>query len=344
MPTRTVFDKTELHLVRVFHTVISESSVSRAALRLAMTQPAVSAQLRRLRELIGDPLLVRSGTGMVPTEVALQLLEPAATLLRSAEQLFGGKVSARAFDPAAAEVEFRIAASDYLDPTFLPALVTRLRLQAPRARLTVHALSADFDYRARLARGELDLAIGNWLEPPDELHLGRLFTDEVVCLVAADHPARREPQRWTVQRYLECDHVAPTPLHAGAAGVIDEHLARQGLVRHIVVRSPHFALVPAMLARSHLVLTTGRQFCRRHVELAEQLSAQGTGQPKLAILPCPVHFPPMVYFQLWHEVSHAAASLRWLRELVRDVARGLAVPAGGAAGGPAGAVLAEGGA
>jgi hypothetical protein len=99
-----------------------------------------------------------------------------------------------------------------------------------------------------------------------------------------------------------------------------------------------------MLARSHLVLTTGRQFCRRHVELAEQLSAQGTGQPKLAILPCPVHFPPMVYFQLWHEVSHAAASLRWLRELVRDVARGLAVPAGGAAGGPAGAVLAEGGA
>jgi DNA-binding transcriptional LysR family regulator len=312
MVTRAVFDKTELHLVRVFHTVISESSVSRAALRLASTQPAVSAQLKRLRELIGDPLLVRSGTGMVPTEVALQLLEPAATLLRSAEQLFGGKVGTRAFQPAAAEVEFRIAASDYLDPTFLPALVTRLRSEAPNARISVQALSADFDYRARLARGELDLVIGNWLEPPGELHLGRLFTDEVVCLVAADHPAVRQPPEWTLARYLGADHVAPTALHAGAAGVIDEHLARQGLARRIVVRSPHFALVPAMVARSRLVLTTGRSFCERHL-----------GQGPLAIVPCPVGFPPMVYYQLWHEVSHAAASLRWLRETVRDVARAL---------------------
>lgn len=313
MVNRALFDKTELHLVRVFHTLISESSVSRAALRLSSTQPAVSAQLRRLRELIGDPLLVRSGTGMVPTEVALQLLEPAATLLRSAEQLFGGKVGVRAFDPAAAEVEFRLAASDYLDPGFLPALVTRLRQAAPNARVTVHALSADFDYRARLARGELDLVIGNWLEPPGELHLGRLFADEVVCLVAADHPAVREPQRWTLPRYLEADHVAPTPLHAGAAGVIDEQLARQGLARRIVVRSPHFALVPAMLARSRLVLTTGRRFCERHLGRADL--------PPLAIVPCPAAFPPMVYYQLWHEVSHAAASLRWLRETVRDVAR-----------------------
>lgn len=319
MVNRALFDKTELHLVRVFHTLISESSVSRAALRLSSTQPAVSAQLRRLRALIGDPLLVRSGPGMVPTEVALQLLEPAATLLRSAEQLFGGKVGARAFEPAAAEVEFRLAASDYLDPGFLPALVTRLRQAAPNARVTVHALSADFDYRARLARGELDLVIGNWLEPPGELHLGRLFADEVVCLVAADHPAVREPQRWTLARYLEADHVAPTPLHAGAAGVIDEQLARQGLARRIVVRSPHFALVPAMLAHSRLVLTTGRRFCERHLGRADL--------PPLAIVPCPVAFPPMVYYQLWHEVSHAAASLRWLRETVRDVARAATAPA-----------------
>ena len=82
MAERAVFDKIELYLVRVLYTVISERSVSKAALRLATTQPAVSAQLKRLRDLTGDPLLVRSGHGMAPTDVALQLLEPAGAILR----------------------------------------------------------------------------------------------------------------------------------------------------------------------------------------------------------------------------------------------------------------------
>ncbi|PXW97076.1 DNA-binding transcriptional LysR family regulator [Sphaerotilus hippei] len=313
MANRAVFDKIELHLVRVFHTVISERSVSRAAVQLGSTQPAVSAQLKRLRALVGDPLLVRSGAGMVPTEVALQLLGTAADLLRSAEQLFGGKVSARAFSPQGSEVEFRIAASDYLDPLFLPALVARLRREAPLARVTLHALSAEYDYRARLARGEVDLVIGNWLEPPGELHLGRLYADEIVCLVGEDHPAVRSPRSWTVERYLAAEHVAPTPMHAGALGFIDEHLARAGLQRHIAVRSPHFSLVPALLAQTHLVLTTGRLFCGRYL-----------AQLPLRIVRCPMAFPSLSYYQLWHDVSHSAASLRWLREMVRDVARGLA--------------------
>jgi DNA-binding transcriptional LysR family regulator len=312
MESRTIFDKIELHLVRVLHTVITERSVSRAAMRLASTQPAVSAQLKRLRALTGDPLLVRAGPGMVPTDVALQLLGPAETLLRSAEQLFGGKIGERAFSPQGEAVEFRIAASDYLDPTFLPALVARIKQAAPRARLTIHALSADYDYRARLARGEVDLVIGNWLEPPGELHLGRLFSDEIVCLVAEDHAAVRSPRSWTLERYLEAEHVAPTALHAGARGVIDDHLAQLGKTRRIAVRSPHFALVPLMLAQTQLVLTTGRLFCQRYLDLLP-----------LRIVRCPVNFPAMTYYQLWHDVSHNAASLRWLRETVRDVARGL---------------------
>jgi DNA-binding transcriptional LysR family regulator len=252
---------------------------------------------------------------MVPTAVALQLLEPAETLLRSAGQLFGGKSGARAFSAVGSEVEFRIAASDYLDPTFLPALIARLRLEAPRARVTIHSLSDEFDYRAQLARGDVDLVIGNWLEPPEELHLGRLFSDEIVCLVSADHVAVRSPRTWTLERYLECDHVAPTAMHAGGRGVIDEHLERQGLSRHIVVRSPHFALVPSMLAQTSLVLTTGRLFCQRY-----------TAHLPLRIVRCPVGFPAMTYYQLWHDVSHRADSLRWLRETVRDVARTLTAP------------------
>ena len=123
-----MFDKIDLHLIRVLHTVLTERSVSRAALRLGMYQPAVSAALKRLRELAGDPLLVRSGASMVPTEAGLRMIAPAADILRSAEVLFS---DARAFDPATARHTFSLAASDYLDPLFLPQLVTQLKSAAP---------------------------------------------------------------------------------------------------------------------------------------------------------------------------------------------------------------------
>src|SRR5512146_3274311 len=97
MTQRADFDKIELYLIRVLHTLITERSVSRAALKLASTQPAVSAQLKRLRQLTGDPLLVRAGQQMQPTATALALVEPAGRLLREAEQLFGPKARARSF-------------------------------------------------------------------------------------------------------------------------------------------------------------------------------------------------------------------------------------------------------
>src|SRR5690606_41658047 len=107
------FERIDLHLFRVLHTVLTERSVSRAALKLGMYQPAVSAALKRLRELAGDPLLVRSGAGMVPTVAGLRMIEPAADILRSAERLFS---EARSFDPATAHHTFSLAASDYMEP------------------------------------------------------------------------------------------------------------------------------------------------------------------------------------------------------------------------------------
>ena len=318
MAQRGDFDKIELHLIRVLQTLITERSVSRAAVRLNSTQPAVSAQLKRLRALTGDPLLVRAGNGMTPTETALQLLDPASRLLQDADRLFSPRSRQRAFEPAASALTFRIAASDYLDPLFLPELVARLKHEAPQVRLELLPLSGEFDYRRSLAQGEVDLVIGNWLEPPGELHLGRLMSDEIVCLVAEDHPASRLSARaWTVERYLGCEHVAPTPLHANrsgsAPGVIDEHLGSLGLQRDIVVRSAHFSLIPLMVAQSLLVLTTGRQFCSRYVDSLP-----------VRIVRCPVAFPPLTYYQLWHDLTHVSTAGRWLREQVREVARNLA--------------------
>jgi DNA-binding transcriptional LysR family regulator len=315
MTLRADFDKIELHLVRVLHTVITERSVSRAALKLGLTQPAVSAHLRRLRELTGDALLVRSGNAMAPTPNALDLLEPAATVLREAERLFGARQRSRSFDPQTAAWSFRVAASDYLDPLFLPQLVAHIKHEAPLVQLDLVPLTAEFDVRRALASGEVDLVVGNWLEPPEELHLGRLLTDEVVCLVNQDHPAVRSARGWSVERYLDCEHVAPTPLHTGreALGVIDAYLDAQGLHRRVTVRSAHFGQIPQMVAASLLVLTTGRQFCQRYVH-----------HLPVRIVRCPVAFPPMSYYQLWHDRTHPSAAHRWFREQVRDVARALA--------------------
>ena len=306
----SMFDKIDLHLIRVLHTVLTERSVSRAALRLGMYQPAVSASLKRLRELAGDPLLVRSGASMVPTVAGLRMIEPAAEILRSAEMLFS---DARSFDPVTAHQTFSLAASDYLDPLFLPQLVTQLKSAAPNCGIDIHPLSADADYRAHLAQGHYDVVIGNWPKPPQELHLGRLFGDEVVSLVANHHPAAR--RGWDVEAWLAAEHIAPTPTHPGARGFIDEHLASLGLVRNITARCPHFGLIPAMVAGSLLVLTTGRQYAERFI-----------GVLPVQVLACPVPFPRMMYYQLWHERTHASSAGRWLREQIKGVAASLRRP------------------
>ena len=302
-----MLDKIDLHLIRVLHTVLTERSVSRAAIRLGMHQPAVSGALKRLRDLSGDPLLVRSGAKMVPTVAALRMIEPAASILRSAEVLFS---DARSFDPTTATHTFSLAASDYLDPVFLPRLVAQLKRLAPHCPIEIHPLSASFDYRHHLAQGDIDVVIGNWLTPPGDLHLGQLFTDEVVCLVSAQHPAVR--RGWDLNAWLEAEHIAPTPTHLGARGVIDEHLASLGLRRNITARCPHFGLIPDMVAGSLLVMTTGRQYCARFVDSLE-----------VRILQVPVPFPPLQYYQLWHERTHASAASRWLREQIRAVAGAL---------------------
>ena len=302
-----VFDRIDLHLIRVLHTVLTEGSVSRAAMRLGMHQPAVSAALRRLRELSGDALLVRSGAGMVPTAVGLRMIEPAASILRDAQTLFS---NARSFDPATSTQTLRLSASDYLDPQFLPQLVAGIKAKAPQLNLEIRPLSEDGDYRSHLAEGRVDIVIGNWTSPPEELHLGRLFDDEVVCLVAQHHPMLR--RSWSVQDWLAAEHIAPTPAYPGAQGFIDEHLAARGMTRRITVRCPYFGLIPSMVASSLLILTTGRQYCERFL-----------AQLPLKILPAPVDFPRMVYYQLWHDRTHASSAARWLRERVRDVAQSL---------------------
>ncbi|VTU26078.1 hypothetical protein SRS16CHR_03786 [Variovorax sp. SRS16] len=310
MRDQALFDKIDLHLIRILHTVLTDRSVSRAAIRLGMYQPAVSAALKRLRELSGDPLLVRSGAGMVPTDAGLRMIEPSAAILRSAEVLFS---DARGFEPQTAVTTFRIAASDYLDPLFLPTLVAQVKSNAPLCGIEIHPLSPDSDYHAHLSLGHVDLVIGNWLKPPEDLHMSRLFGDEIVSLVNKDHPAVR--RGWDADTWLAAEHIAPTPTHPGARGIVDQMLDELDMQRNITARCAHFGLIPDMVASSLLVLTTGRQYCERFI-------------PRLPvkILECPVVLPRLMYYQLWHERTHSSSSARWLRERIKSVAASLRPP------------------
>jgi len=121
-------------------------------------------------------------------------------------------------------------------------------------------------------------------------------------------------RKWDAAAWLAAEHIAPTATHPGARGVIDEHLEDKGLRRNITARCPHFGLIPDMVAASLLVLTTGRQYCERY-----------TQRLPVKILDCPVKFPRLMYYQLWHERTHSSSSAKWLRERIKSVASALRI-------------------
>jgi DNA-binding transcriptional LysR family regulator len=301
----------DIHLIRILYLLLVEKNVSRVALKLNQPQPSISASLRKLRELTGDPLLVRGARGMVPTEHGASLLVPAKRILDETESLFAKKT---AFVPQEATRTFHIAAPDYLDSQFLPNVVAALRRGSPNSRVVIHSLGAGMDYLRMLSDGDVDLVIANWDEPPAHLHLSKLFEDPIVCTMRADSPyAKRTAfDAMTVEEYLSLPHVAPSQILPGYQGVIDAFLERQGMQRKIAVESPYFGLIPYMLTQTDLVLTTGRQFMRFYEKTLP-----------LKTFALPIKFPPMRFYQLWHERVHQSPEHKWLRDHVTAAARAL---------------------
>jgi len=299
----------DLHLIRILYLLLVEKNVSRVALKLNQPQPSISASLRKLRELTGDPLLVRGARGMVPTQHGESLLKPAKRILDETESLFVRKAP---FKPEQATRTFHIAAPDYLDARFLPNVVALLRRGSPNSRVVIHALGPGLDYLRMLSDGDMDLVIANWDEPPAHLHISKLFEDPIICTMRADSPyARRTaPDAMTLEDYLDLPHVAPTQMLPGYHGVIDAHLERQGLQRRVAVESPYFGVIPYMLTQSDLVLTTGRQFIRAYEKTLP-----------LKSFTVPVKFPPMRFYQLWHQRVHQSTEHKWLRDQVSSAAR-----------------------
>ena len=282
-----------------------ERSVSRAAARLDQSQPAVSAALKRLRDILGDPLLVKDKQRMVPTERALQLEASVRIVLGEIESLLA---PAAEFDPANTKLTFRVGTPDYLAPPLMASLVSYLRMTAPKARLLLLPLGNDYDYEAALANGELDVVIGNWPQPPEHLRMAILLEDEVVCLVSRDHP--RAGSQLTVTDYLNGSHIVPLTYSVMQRGVVESHLAALRLSREPTVTVPYFSLAPSLLPGTDLIFTTSRHFAEHY---ARQLP--------LTVLSAPIDFPSMRFYQLWHSRTQHSQSHAWLRSLLSAVAR-----------------------
>jgi len=285
----------DLNLLRVFDTVLNERGVTPAAVRLGLTQPAVSNALARLRGVFGDPLFVRTPGGMDATPFARQLAEPvrqALALLDSALAHGPG------FDPATSTRLFRFYMSDLGQIEFLPPLVERVQRSAPGVRLEAVGLEVE-DIGDALAAGALDLAVGFLPGLARPVQRQALFRDPYVCLMRTDHPVKTLTKR----RFQEASHVLVS--YRGGHRVIEEALERAGLARRIALRVPHFTVVPMILERSDLILTLPAR-------VASVFERRGT----LRSLPPPVPIPPADVGVHWHERFESDPGNRWLRELL----------------------------
>jgi DNA-binding transcriptional LysR family regulator len=293
-------DQIDGFLLRVFVTVMEERSASRAAVRLNVPQSTVSAALARLRIAIGDKLLVRGRKEMVPTEHAIEIFETVQSLIGQFEAICAGDLGSIARKPSRS---LSIAAFDYIAPDLIPAAVSEIMAAIPSATIQVHNLSVDRDYEEALEGGEFDLVIGNWGEPAGHLKRRSLFSDDIVCLVSADHPLAESGI--TREQYLAADHIGLIPHRVDRLGVIDGHLAKLGVRRQLRVILPSFSGIIELLVRTDGIVTTCRSLAKGHAK----------GLP-LRVLPPPFAFPKMNFYLLWHERSHQSLTNRLLRNAI----------------------------
>lgn len=293
----------DLNLVVALDALLADRHVTRAAARLGLTQSAASHALARLRDLLGDPLLVRGPRGvMVPTPLAERIrpqlrrvLDDLATTLRGEQ-----------FDPSTARHTFHIGTSDYIELVMLPELTARIGKLAPNIDLWVHSYEQYGD--TELASGALDLVIGPIASAgrSQSVYEKVLFDESFTCIVRAKHPLAGA--KMTLARYCETPHLLVAP--RGTPGsYVDTALAEIGKSRRIGLAVPHFLVVPYIIASTDLVAT-----------LADRVAQVFASTLDLVTMPPPLAIPKFRIAASWHERSHHDAAHKWLREQLLAVA------------------------
>ncbi|MCB9671260.1 MAG: LysR family transcriptional regulator [Alphaproteobacteria bacterium] len=284
----------DLNLIVALHALLEERSVTRAARRLGRSQPATSNALARLRDLLDDPLLVREGQGMVPTARALALAGPVADALASLHRAVS---PVPAFDPARDDRVFRVAADDLGTSTVLRGLAARVVAEAPGCRLEIWPARADPPVDA-LASGELDLALGVFLDPPGVLAWRDVGRHGFAVLARDGHPALADGL--SLDAYCAYPHVLVSSRGA-TRSVVDYVLSTLGRSRRVGVTVPQFLAAPGLLAGTDLLAT-----------VPEAIAAGWAD--RLVVRPPPLELPRFPLRVVWHRRHDADTGLRWLLE------------------------------
>ena len=292
----------DLNLLVALDALLAERSVSRAAARLHLSQPATSAVLARLRELFADPLLLRSARGMLPTPRALELLGPVKQVLDEIDAIVQPRA---AFDPLAAVHTFTLSASDYVEYALLPSLVDFLERKAPGVRLAVRPLDLQ-TVAKQMEIGEVDLCITGLLNAPAGLHQQPLYAERMVCVVRRKHPD--VGARLTLEKYCSLEHIVVAVRGSGFSARIDAALAKLGRKRHARLAVPHFLLVPEIVARSDMIGALPERLARGHAN-------------KLRIFEPPFEMEDFTVGQIWHERNQREPAQLWLREVLLELAQ-----------------------
>jgi DNA-binding transcriptional LysR family regulator len=294
----------DLNLLRVFDAVMSEQNLTRAANRLAMTQPAVSNALKRLRDALGDELLIRTAHGVRPTARAEELWPTVRKSLADLE----AAVTPETFDVSKTQTTFRMAMADATAALWLPALVRLIEREAPGINVRMVPLTTR-DPRASLLRGDIDLTIGFFpgvvaqlgTEPSSPIRHERLYTGHYVCVMRKNHPLA--DQELTLDAYCASNHLLVS-FSGRAHGLVSDALAQLGRQRRILLTVNQFFTAGQIVASSNLLTVLPR-----HLIGSTGMSADAD----LITKELPFSMPAVHVDMLWHERDARSPAHRWLR-------------------------------
>ncbi|MGC3893311.1 LysR family transcriptional regulator [Pseudomonas urmiensis] len=294
----------DLNLLLVFHVLYQERNATLAAERMALSQPALSHKLNKLRHQFGDPLFVRAPRGLTPTPRAHEM---APQVQRLVEDLQGFYERCDGQDFLTRPARLHLYSTDYMEQTLLPRLLPIIRSQAPNLVLITHNTRGQLP-REALEKGTCDLAIaGFYTDLPDTFHQQRLLSEDFVVLAARSNP--RLGAGMSLEAFLACEHLLTT-LTGDLDGLVDRALRAKGRSRRVVAGLSSF-LAPARLIRgTDLLLTCLRAVA---VEAVER-------DPQLCIYPMPLALPTIELMQIWHERTHTDPLRKWFRQQVWEVA------------------------
>ncbi len=308
------FRTLDLNLLRVFDEVMAERSLTRAARNLSLTQPAVSNALRRLRDALGDELVVRVGQGMAPTPRALALWP---TVREALDQLQASLAPSN-FEPLTANTTFVLAMADATAAELMPRLIDILEHEAPGVTMRVVPLTTR-DPRPLLDEGKADLAVGHFpsvladlvvraqSDEPVVFAHQRLYDGQYVCVMRAGHPLARGPL--TLDKFCAARHMLVS-FSGRPYGFIDESLASLGRKRHVVLTVNQFFTAGRVVANSNLLTVLPQHF----------VSVTGIAD-QLVLRQLPFDVAPVHIDAFWHSRMQLQSAHLWLRNAIDKVAK-----------------------